>query len=52
MERLDRVLTAAALRHDRALRSIAEYRDSLLQTFSRAPTGSYPRLIAAGKQPN
>jgi hypothetical protein len=57
LERLDRLLTAAELRRDRALRSIADYRDSLSKKLQRCAdrileNDEIPRLIAAGKRPD
>jgi len=57
LERLDRMLTALEFRRDRALRSIAEYRQILSRQLQRAAdrileNDEVPRLIAVGKRPD
>jgi len=57
LERLDRMLTALEFRRDRALRSIAEYRQILSRQLRQAAdrildNDEVPRLIAVGKRPD
>jgi hypothetical protein len=54
LERLDRMLTAAEVRRDKALRCIADYRQilskQLRQAANRILDNDVPQLIAAGKR--
>jgi hypothetical protein len=57
VERLDRMLTAAEFRRDKALRSIAEYRQLLSKQLRQAgdqilDNDEVPRLVAVSKRPD
>jgi hypothetical protein len=57
VERLDRILTGLEFRRDKALRSIAEYRQILAKQLRQAAdrildNDEVPRLIAVGKRPD
>jgi hypothetical protein len=55
LERLERMLALAEVRRDRALRWIADYRQSLAKQIKRAAdrildNDDVPRLVAVGKR--
>jgi hypothetical protein len=57
VERLDRILTGLEFRRDKALRSIAEYRQILSRQLRQAAdrileNDEVPRLVAVGKRPD